>query len=103
MRKYLFFALMAVLVAVACNKDRKLQKATVKDTGDIAGGGCGYLLELDGGKVVMPKNLPSAYMHNGYKVKIKFDSDGEGGECQIYPKYDFIEIIQLTVIKADLD
>lgn len=105
MRKYLFSALLLALVAVvACNKDRKLIKATVMDTGDIASGGCGYLLKIDGEeKMLRPSNLPSAYMHDGYKVRVKFDRDGGGEVCSKYPKFDFVEIIQLTVIKADLD
>lgn len=105
MRKYLFSALLLALVAVvSCNKDKNLVKATVVDTGDLASGGCGYLLKLEGeDKPVRPNNLPTAYMHDGYKVKVKFDRDGEGGVCSVYPKYEFIEIIQLTIIKTDLD
>lgn len=104
MRKYIFFALMLVVVAVACNRDKDLTKATVVDTGDIAAGGCGYLLKLEGDeKMVRPSNLPSAYMHNGYKVKVKFDRDGGGEPCQVYPKNEFIEIVQLTIVKADID
>lgn len=104
MRKYILFALLISLVAACTPKDKRLQKATVVDTGDVAAGGCGYLLKLeDGDKLVRPKNLPSAYMHNGYKVKVKFDADGEGGACSVYPKNDFVEIVQLTIIKADID
>lgn len=105
MRKYLFSALLLALVAVvSCNKDKNLVKATVVDTGDLAAGGCGYLLKLDGEeKPVRPSNLPTAYMHNGFKVKVKFDRDGGGDVCSVYPKHEFIETIQLTIIKADLD
>ena len=104
MRKYIFASLMLILVAAACNKDKKLQKATVVDTGDVASNGCGYLLKLeDDGRMVRPNNIPSAYMHNGYKVKVKFDENGEGIQCQKYPMNDFIEEVQLTVIKADID
>jgi len=104
MRKYIFCALIIALVAVSCNKDKNLTKATVVDTGDLAAGGCGYLLKLeDGATLVRPNNLPTAYMHDGYKVKIKFDGKGEGEVCSVYPKFEFIEFVQLTIIKADLD
>lgn len=105
MRKYLFSALLLALVAVvSCNKDKNLVRATVVDTGDLAAGGCGYLLKLEGeDKPVRPSNLPTAYMHDGYKVKVKFDRDGGGEVCSVYPKYEFIEVIQLTIIKTDLD
>ncbi|MBZ0100432.1 MAG: hypothetical protein K8F30_15235 [Taibaiella sp.] len=104
MRKYLFCALLIALVAVSCNRDKNLVRATVVDTGDLAAGGCGYLLKLEGeDKPVRPNNLPTAYMHDGYKVKVKFDRDGGGEVCSVYPKYEFIEVIQLTIIKTDLD
>lgn len=104
MRKYIFASLIIVLLAVACNKDKKLQKATIVDTGDVAKDGCGYLLKLEeDGRMVRPNNIPSAYMHNGYKVKVSFDENGEGIACKIYPMNDFIEEVQLTVIKADID
>lgn len=104
MRKYLFCALLIALVAVSCNRDKNLVRATVVDTGDLAAGGCGYLLKLEGeDKPVRPSNLPTAYMHDGYKVKVKFDRDGGGEVCSVYPKYEFIEVIQLTIIKTDLD
>ncbi|MCB0696375.1 MAG: hypothetical protein KDC07_03360 [Chitinophagaceae bacterium] len=104
MRKYIFFAVVIAVIAVACKQDRNLVKATVVDTGDIALNGCGYLLKIEGeDRLMRPSNLPTAYMHDGYKVKVKYDSDGGGEVCAIYPKYDFIEIIQLTVIKPDLN
>ena len=104
MRKYIFCALIIALVAVSCNRNKNLLKATVVDTGDIALDGCGYLLKVEGEeRLLRPSNLPTAYMHDGYKVKVKYDSDGGGEVCSVYPKFDFIEIIQLTVIKPDLD
>ena len=71
MRKYLFSAalfVMAAVVVVSCKKDKDLKKATVVDTGDIAGGGCGYVLDVEGeGEYLRPSNLPTAYMHDGFK------------------------------------
>lgn len=107
MRKYLFSAVLIALsavVVVSCKKDKDLKKATVVDTGDIAFGGCGYVLEVEGeSEYLRPSNLPTAYMHDGFKVKVKFDRDGEGDACQVFPKFEFLEVIQLTVIKTDLD
>lgn len=107
MRKYLFSAVliaMASVVVISCKKDKDLKKATVVDTGDIASGGCGYVLNVDGeSEYLRPSNLPTAYMHDGFKVKVKFDRDGAGAACSVYPKFEFLEVIQLTVIKNDLD
>lgn len=103
MRKYLFFAAILILVGASCRKDN-LVKATVVDTGDIALDGCGYLLKIEGeDKMVRPTNLPSAYTHDGYKVKIKFDRNGEGEVCSIYPQYEYIELVQLTKVEPDLN
>lgn len=106
MRKYVLgFAVLAVL-AVSCKKDKDLLRATVIDTGDIAKGGCGYLLQLTDDadrKEVRPKYLPSAYQHPGMKVKVKYDADGEGGVCDTHPTKKFIEIVDITVIKQNLD
>lgn len=110
MRKYLLGAAMLMIVAVGCKKDNGLKNAVVIDSGDIAVGtipgknGCGYLLQLeDGGDLLRPKNMPSNFTHNGLKVKVKFDTDGDGEICQINDKYEFIEVIQLTKIERDLD
>lgn len=105
MRKFLLGAALIAMTAASCKKDKNLLKATVIDTGDIATGGCGYLLELtdEGGRTVRPTNLPSAYQHDGFKVKVKFDSNGSGEVCAVYPKNDFIELVQLTIVKTDLD
>lgn len=104
MRKYLFCAVLIAITAASCNQDKNLTKATVVDSGDVASGGCGYLLQLEGeSKPVRPSNLPTAYMHDGYKVKVKFDRDDEGEVCAVYPDFEFIEIIQLTIVKPDID
>lgn len=104
MRKLLLSAAMIALVATSCNRDKDLLKATVVDSGDIALDGCGYLLDVEGeDKLLKPSNLPTAYMHDGYKVKVKYDANGGGVQCIKYPKFDFIEVIQLTKIKVDLD
>ncbi len=77
--------------------------ATVVDTGDIATKGCGYLLRLSDGGDVRPKYLPSQYQHDGMKVKVKINRDGEGEVCQTYPTNKFIEVVDLVDIKKDLE
>ncbi len=105
MRKYLLgAAILTLMAAASCKKDRDMKKAVVVDSGDVALGGCGYLLRLESdGRMVRPQYLPSAFQHDGQKVKVKFDADGEGDVCQTNNTYQFMEIIQLTDIKKDLD
>ena len=105
MRKYVFGAfLMLTVLAVACKKDKNMLKATVVDSGDVTKGGCGYLLKLtDDGALVRPRYLPSGYQHDGAKVKVKLNRDGQGEVCNTYPTKQFIEVADLTDIKRDLD
>lgn len=108
MRKYLLglvFALFAVccIVVVSCKKDKNMVKATVVDTGDIASNGCGYVLQLQDGTMLYPKYLPSNYQNDGEKVKVKYNTDGEGTVCRTYPLQNFLTTIDIVDIKKDLD
>lgn len=106
MRKYLYGAAVLMVIAAGCKQDRNLTKATIVDTGDIASEGCGYILELDeGGTKLRPRNLPSNFQHGGLKVKVKYDRDPSHTteRCRINNDYFSMEVIDLTVIKRDLD
>jgi hypothetical protein len=104
MRKYLLgvFVVLAVLT-VACKKDKNMVSATIIDTGDIAYKGCGYVMRLSDGTDLRPRYLPSTYQHDGMKVKVKFNRDGEGDVCDTYPVKKFMEVVDIVDIKKDLD
>jgi hypothetical protein len=102
MRKYLLGAALLSVLAISCNKNKDMENATVVDTGDVAQGGCGYILKLeDGGRELRPDYLPSAFQHNGYKVKIKYNTAGEQFVCQTYPTNSVYELIELADIRRD--
>jgi hypothetical protein len=104
MRKCLLGLAFLAILSVSCRKDRDMVKATVVDSGDIAAGGCGYLLKVEGdAELYRPKYLPSAYQHDGYKVKVKLNKDGEGEICQTHPNKQFYEIVEIADIKKDID
>ncbi len=104
MRKYLLGAALLSVLAVSCGKNKDMESATVVDTGDVAQGGCGYILKLEGdGRELRPDYLPSAYQHNGYKVKIKYNTAGEQFVCQTYPTNSVYELIQLADIRRDFE
>ena len=104
MRKYLFGAAILMLVAIGCKKDKDLTNATIVDTGDIASTGCGYVLQLEDGTTrLRPRNLPSNYQHDGLKVKVKYDNSGDGEICRIDNDNIFLTVVDLTVIKRDID
>jgi hypothetical protein len=104
MRKYLLGCICLIALAASCKKDKDMKKAVVVDTGDVANGGCGYLIRMeDDGSEKKPKYLPSMYQHDGDKILVKFDADGEGTICRTYPTNDFVELIEITYIKRNLD
>ena len=104
MRKYLLGAALLSILAISCNKDKDMKDATVIDTGDIASGGCGYIIKLDeGGEELKPLYLPSAYQHNAYKVKVEYSTNGEEQPCITYPINKVYQIIEITDIKRNLD
>jgi hypothetical protein len=103
MRKYLAGATLLVLLAASCKKDKDMERATVIDTGDVARDGCGYVLQFEDGSQKRPKYLPSTYTHDGYKVKVKYNKDGEGIICHTHPTNQFIEVIEIVDIKKDID
>lgn len=103
MRKYLPGAALILVLAVSCNPDKDLVKATVIDTGDIAKDGCGYIIRLENGKELRPVYIPSAYQSNGMKVKLKYNTNGEQQICYVIPVNKVYEVVEIAKIKKDLD
>lgn len=103
MRKYLPGAALVFVLAVSCNPDKDLVKATVIDSGDIAVGGCGYLLKLENGEELRPVYLPSAYQSDGMHVKIKYNTNGEEQICYTQPVNKVYQMIEIAKIKNDLE
>ena len=102
MKKYLFPILITALFSFsACNKESKLVDATVVDTKDLTFVGCGYVLELQDKALILPLNLPSAYQHDGMKVKVDFKHTGIQDTCKFGTViYDMVDIQE---IKRDLN
>lgn len=104
MRKYVLAATLLSVFAIACNKEKNMKNATVIDTGDIASGGCGYLLRLeDENRDVRPVYLPSAFQYNGYKVKVKINTNGEQQVCLTHPINKVYEVVEIADIRRNLD
>lgn len=105
MRNYLVVALLFTIGVISCRKDKDMKKATVVNTGNIAANGCGYILRFEDGNFLKPQYLPSAYQHDGYKVKVKFHSESQGVICKgdTDTTNRYIELIYIDDIKRDLD
>ncbi|MCD6064832.1 MAG: hypothetical protein K0R82_2743 [Flavipsychrobacter sp.] len=103
MRKYLPGAALLLLLAVSCNPDKDLVKATVIDTGDIALDGCGYIIKLENGTELRPAYIPSAYQSHGMRVKLKYNTNGQEQICIQHPVNKTFEVVEIAKIKKDLD
>lgn len=103
MRKVLLGAAILATIAVSCKKDKDYVNAVVMDTGDVTVDGCGYLLRFDDGREEKPEYLPSAFQHNGLKVKVKYHSSGVLDTCQFAVPRKFFERVYIDDIKKDID
>lgn len=90
--------LLALLGFAACDKDKNMVDAIVVDTGDITYEGCGYLLELEDKALLQPLDLPSAYQHDGIKVKVEYSHTGIQDTCDYGTViYDLVDIERIKM------
>ncbi len=92
-------AALLLLPGASCNKDKDYSAATVRDSGDISAGGCGYLLDVEDGGEQRPQSLPSAFQHHGMRVKVKYHPTGVFDTCGNKVPYSFHELIAIDDIK----
>lgn len=97
MKRYFLPLLITTLFSfTACNKDRKMVDATVVDTQDLTYVGCGYVLELQDKALVLPLNLPSAYQHDGMKVRVEYQHTGIQDTCKFGTViYDMVDVQEI--------
>jgi len=97
MKKYFFPLLIAALFSfTACKNDKNMVDATVIDTKDLTYIGCGYVLELQDNALVLPLNLPSAYQHDGMKIKVKYKHTGIQDTCKFGTViYDMVNVEEI--------
>lgn len=105
MRRSVPVVLLAAMASfAACTKDKDFKKATVIDSGDVSSSGCGYILRMEDGSNQKPANLPSAYTHDGMKVKVKYHNDSGIVACHaIDTSIHMLQVIAIDDIKRDLD
>ncbi len=95
----LFISIALVAVCSACNKKTETRDAVIVHTDDITAKGCGYLLQFEDQSLVKPNYLPSAFQHNGMKVKVKYQHTGVMDTCDYGSKvYDLADIDKIDRI-----
>ena len=94
MKQYFFLLfIFSAFFFTACKNDKGMVDATIVDTGDITYEGCGYVLKLTDAALIQPVNLPSAYEHDGMKVKVKYTHTGIQDTCKYGTViYDLVNI-----------
>lgn len=104
MRRILFALVALSFSWTSCQKDKDLKEAIIVDTGDIAQGGCGYVVRLvEDQRELMPEYLPSAYRHDGYKVLVRYHTRDEQTVCEVHPINQVYQIIEIAEIRHNLD
>lgn len=92
---------LSIATLASCDKYKDYTEATVVNTGNITTEGCGYLLAIEGDGMVKPTHLPSAYQHDGMKVKVKYkhnnviDTCIDGASNRIFELADIDDIIKV--------
>ncbi|HTO14317.1 MAG TPA: hypothetical protein VLZ83_01000 [Edaphocola sp.] len=99
MKKYLLLGIASTFLALSCDPDRKMVKATIVDSGDFSEEGCGYLFVLPDSAYLKPTYLDAAYQHDGLKVKIQYTFTGLIDTCDYGAKV--YEMVTVRKIKKD--
>lgn len=93
---------LSIIALASCDKYKDYLDATVVHTGNITADGCGYLLSIEGDGMVKPVHLPSAYQHDGMKVKVKYthnrviDTCIDGTSNRIFELADISDIVKVN-------
>jgi hypothetical protein len=80
MKSFTLLILICFLAFSACKKDNKLIYAIIRDGGDPAVDGCGWLIEMSN-ETFKPKNLSDEFKVNGMEVEIKYDKLDDMANC----------------------
>ena len=100
MKRLASLLLLSSLAFAACNKDDDdFQSAVVRDSGDVSNDGCGYLLDVENEGEQKPEYLPSAYQHDGMRVKVKYTYTGVLDTCGHSLPQSFHELVRIDDIK----
>ncbi len=100
--RYSFLLITLMLAMASCSKYKNYTKATVIDSKNGLSNGCGYLLQLEGGERKKPQNLPSAFSHDGMKVKYKGSETGTTS-CATDSNTISVSVINIDDMTRDID
>jgi len=101
MRPKLLPLILLPIVFSAC-KDKDWKSATVINSGNVSSNGCGYLLKMEDLSEQKPINLPTAFTHDGLKVKVKFHTKDSIVYCNTADTSQYVPTVDIDDIKRDL-
>jgi hypothetical protein len=97
MKRISLLFLVFFLSMAACKKESKLLIASVRDGGDPAVDGCGWLMDISS-ETYKPENLPEEFKVDGMDVQIKYEKLDSMADCGF--SQDVYDVIHLDEIKA---
>lgn len=80
MKRLFFLILIMVLAISACKKEDTFEAAVIKDFGDPAVDGCGWVVEV-ATIIYKPQNLPSEFEIDNLDVNIIYDKLTNKADC----------------------
>jgi hypothetical protein len=96
MKRLALLILIILFSFSACKKESKLLYASIRDGGDIALDGCGWLIEISS-ETFSPINLPDEFKVDGMEVEIKYERLDSMADCGL--SQDVYYEINLTEIQ----
>ncbi len=95
MKRIIPFALLMIMTLSSCNKEDNFESAVVRDFGDPAVDGCGWVVDISS-IIYKPKNLPTEFEVDNLEVKMKYDKLDSKTNCGFaLDVYDEIHIKEI--------
>lgn len=98
MKRLFFYSLLMLLAIIACKKEENFASAIIKNFGDPAVDGCGWVIEISS-TIYKPKNLPSEFKIDNLNVKIIYDKLTSKADCGL--AIDLYHEIYIKEIQAE--
>jgi hypothetical protein len=98
--RLLFLFVVFTLFISSCTKEDEYHHAIVRDGGDVAVDGCGWLIEMEStGLIYKPVQFPDTFKTDGLEVTLVYVSLDSKANCGFAPLvYDEIRILKIRPI-----
>ena len=91
MKQTIIFTLTIIMTLSACNKENKFENAIIRDYGDPAVDGCGWVVDISS-TIYTPRDLPTQFQVDKLEVKMKYDILDSKFKCGVFLQLSYDEI-----------